>query len=68
MQIFNEVMQLLQKGVSGVSIILIVLGLIDIGTNWGENGSSAGVTAGFKKVIGGAIVGAAAAFLSQIRF
>lgn len=68
MQVFNEVMGLLQKGVGAVSIILIVLGLIDIGTNWGENGSSAGVTAGFKKVIGGAIVGAAAVYLSQITF
>lgn len=68
MPVFNEVMQLLQKGVTAVSIILVVLGLIDIGTNWGENGSSAGVTGGFKKVIGGAIVGAAAAFLSQITF
>ncbi|WP_449448640.1 hypothetical protein [Streptococcus suis] len=63
---FTEVMGLFQKGLAAGAIVLIVLGALDIGTNLGESGNRIAVLNGIYKIIGGAIVGAAALLLNNV--
>lgn len=63
---FNQVMQLFQKGLAAGAIVLIVLGALDIGTNLGESGNRIAVLNGIYKIIGGAIIGAAALLLNNV--
>lgn len=63
---FTEVMELFQKGLAAGAIVLIVLGALDIGTNLGESGNRIAVLNGIYKIIGGAIVGAAALLLNNV--
>ncbi|HEL1761050.1 TPA: hypothetical protein TXT63_000695 [Streptococcus suis] len=64
---YNEVVALFQKGAYAGAIVLIFLGDLDIGTNFGENGNRVAVMGGFFKIIGGAIIGAAALLLDQAK-
>lgn len=64
---FNEVIALFQTGLGSVAIVLIVLGAVDIGTNFGENGNRVALLNGFMKIVGGGIIGAAAYLLGQVK-
>ncbi len=60
---FSQAMALLQKGLIAVGAFLVVMGIINLSTNIKDGG---GVRNAILEIVGGVMVGAAGAFVTQI--
>ncbi|MGT2895014.1 hypothetical protein ACVRZR_01340 [Streptococcus entericus] len=61
---FSQAMALLQKGLIAVGAFLVVMGIINLSTNIKDGGP--GVRNAILEIVGGVMVGAAGAFVTQI--
>lgn len=61
---FSQAMSLLQKGLIAVGAFLVVMGIINLATNIKDGGP--GVRNAILEIVGGVMVGAAGAFVTQI--
>ena len=61
---FAQAMSLLQKGLIAVGAFLVVMGIINLSTNIKDGGP--GVCNAILEIVGGVMVGAAGAFVTQI--
>ena len=61
---FAQAMSLLQKGLIAVGAFLVVMGIINLSTNIKDEGP--GVRNAILEIVGGVMVGAAGAFVTQI--
>ena len=61
---FSQAMSLLQKGLIAVGAFLVVMGIINLSTNIKDVGP--GVRNAILEIVGGVMVGAAGAFVTQI--
>lgn len=61
---FAQAMALLQKGLIAVGDFLVVMGIINLATNIKDGGP--GVRNAILEIVGGVMVGAAGAFVTQI--
>lgn len=61
---FSQTMALLQKGLIAVGAFLVVMGIINLSTNIKDGGP--GVRNAILEIVGGVMVGAAGAFVTQI--
>lgn len=61
---FAQAMALLQKGLIAVGAFLVVMGIINLATNIKDGGP--GVRNAILEIVGGVMVGAAGAFVTQI--
>ena len=62
--IFAQAMSLLQKGLIAVGAFLVVVGIVNLATNIKDGGP--GVRNAILEIVGGVMVGAAGAFVTQI--
>ncbi|HEM3230678.1 hypothetical protein [Streptococcus suis] len=61
---FAQAMALLQKGMVATGAFLVVMGIINLSTNIKDGGP--GVRNAILEIVGGVMVGAAGAFITQI--
>lgn len=61
---FAQAMSLLQKGLIAVGAFLVVVGIVNLATNIKDGGP--GVRNAILEIVGGVMVGAAGAFVTQI--
>lgn len=61
---FSQAMSLLQKGLIAVGAFLVVMGIINLSTNIKDGGPD--VRNAILEIVGGVMVGAAGAFVTQI--
>jgi len=61
---FAQAMALLQKGMVATGAFLVVMGIINLSTNIKDSGP--GVRNAILEIVGGVMVGAAGAFITQI--
>lgn len=61
---FAQAMALLQKGMVATGAFLVVMGIINLSTNIKDGGP--GVLNAILEIVGGVMVGAAGAFITQI--
>ncbi|HEW4958395.1 TPA: hypothetical protein V0I56_000799 [Streptococcus pneumoniae] len=61
---FAQTMSLLQKGLIAVGAFLVVVGIVNLATNIKDGGP--GVRNAILEIVGGVMVGAAGAFVTQI--
>lgn len=61
---FAQAMALLQKGLIAVGAFLVVIGIVNLATNIKDGGP--GVRNAILEIVGGVMVGAAGAFVTQI--
>ena len=62
---FTQIMGLLQKGVTGVGAIIAVFGAVNLGRSF-KDSNGPGIGSGIAEIVGGAIIIAAAAFISNV--
>ena len=62
---FTQIMGLLQKGVTAVGAIIAVFGAVNLGRSI-KDSNGPGIGSGIAEIVGGAIIIAAAAFISNV--